>query len=107
MNENAPDLTPPGISMVCFLIGLAVLKKRPQQRRLALAYLLCLGGWLVWAGDSWLINQIPAKLIGYGIGLLGMTGLSGVNIWRGGPLDPNNDKDDANVSSAPPSASSD
>jgi len=69
--------------------------KRKQQRALFLVFLFASGLALVVIGFcGWSINLIPAYYLGALLVIFGIVGLCGVNIWKGGPLDPAHDPRD-------------
>jgi hypothetical protein len=69
------------------------MKNNRKQIRTATAIgLIVLGTILgVMGFDGWYINHIPASLVGLILGVAGVLGLCGVNVWWGGVLDPRND----------------
>ncbi len=48
-----------------------------------------IGGGLLFVlfGREWLVNGLPVHWLGFGLILLGILGLAGVNVFYGGPLD--------------------
>ena len=66
--------------------------KRKQQRAMFLAFLFASGLALVVIGFyGWSIDLIPAYYLGALFVIFGIVGMCGVNIWKGGPLDPAHD----------------
>lgn len=60
-----------------------------KKRTLALIFIFIFGMWLFWIGlNGWRISGIPAYYIGGAIIAVALAGALGVNIWRGGILDP-------------------
>ena len=71
--------------------------KRSTQRRVAQLAITAFGISLI-AGvfdDVWLFRDLSAKYLGYFCIGLALLGLFGVNVWRGGPLDPRRDEDES------------
>lgn len=65
---------------------------RPQQRAVAIACMVAFGLFFIWLGeDGWEINAIPAQYAGYLVIAVGIAAALGLDIWRGGPLDPSQD----------------
>lgn len=85
------DFFPMIAILVLFLVTMAIFKQRQHQRRAAITYLVCLAVWLIWLDDRWEIDGIPAKFVGYALSFFSLLPMFGVNIWRGGPLDPRMD----------------
>jgi hypothetical protein len=68
--------------------------KRSTQRHLSLAFLIAVGVVLIVLGfQGWVVdNFLAAQYLGYFLVGLAALGLFGVNVWRGGPLDPKLDE---------------
>jgi len=65
---------------------------RRQKRAWILVCVFGAGAFFIWMGfDGWTINALPAHYLGYIVMAVGIAALLGVNIWRGGPLDPRDD----------------
>jgi len=65
---------------------------RRQQRGFGYCFVFGLAGLLVFLGwKGWQIEFLPAEYLGYLVAAFGVAGILGINIWRGGPLDPRND----------------
>jgi hypothetical protein len=89
------------ITLVLFLLTLAaIVKKRKHQRMAIMGYLIGASIFFICLGDSRTIYLIPAKYVGYGLGIVAVLGLMGLNIWHSGPLDPRNDPE--NEDESPP-----
>jgi hypothetical protein len=71
------------------------------KRYLTLVGIFAFSSWLVWLGDEWRINTVPAHYAGYLIAAIGVAGLLGLNIWVGGPLDKRRDADLADKTTYP------
>src|SRR5437899_1056124 len=67
-------------------------RKRKAMRRFISVWAIVGGIVFIVFGRNWLVNGLPVYWIGYVIGLLGILGLAGVNVFRGGPLDSRLDK---------------
>ena len=67
-------------------------RKRKAMRRFISVWAIVGGIVFIVFGRNWLVNGLPVHWIGYVIGLLGILGLAGVNVFRGGPLDSRLDK---------------
>ena len=68
---------------------------RRSQRFVATLGMFLFAGWMIYAGRHGLVfvrSQLPVDYAGYIVAAFGLLGLCGVNIWRGGPLDPQNDQ---------------
>lgn len=66
--------------------------KRERYRRISLFVVGAIAAWLTFEGQRGLdIGGVPAQYAGYGLFAFAMLGFAGVNVWRGGPLDPRND----------------
>lgn len=67
-------------------------KKRQKWRRGALIFLFAASVALVFAGHrGFEIEMLPAQYLGYFLFAVCGLGVTGVNIWHGGPLDPRMD----------------
>jgi hypothetical protein len=66
---------------------------RSQWRGIAFVFLFGFASYLIYIGlQGWVVNRLlPAHYLGFFLVAYGVAGLFGVNIWRGGPLDPRND----------------
>lgn len=69
--------------------------RRSSQRLVAMLGMFLFAAWLIYEGRQGLVftrSQMPVDYAGYMIASFGVLGLCGVNIWRGGPLDPQREK---------------
>lgn len=67
---------------------------RRTKRTLALLGMFSFAGWMIYEGFQGMIfasSEMPVHYAGYIVAVMGVLGMCGVNIWRGGPLDPRND----------------
>jgi hypothetical protein len=75
---------------------------RRQKRGVALAGVFAASGFFVWSGYAGMtVDSLPAHYLGYVVAAVGVAGTFGVNIWRGGPLDPRNDPKPGEAGGAP------
>lgn len=87
-----PDYTwPMMVCTVLFLVARRFLKCPQHQRAALLLFMFSASAWLISMGDSWTVDGIPAKYVGFGIAAFATAGLLRINIWYGGPLDPRKD----------------
>ena len=67
---------------------------RQAKRAFAIIGMFVFAGWMIYEGLNGLIfasSKMPVHYAGYIVAVMGVLGMCGVNIWRGGPLDPRND----------------
>jgi hypothetical protein len=65
---------------------------RRHKRAATLVFLFAVSGLLIYLGlEGWTVSSLGAHYLGYLVGFFGVLGLLGVNIWYGGPLDPDDD----------------
>jgi hypothetical protein len=65
---------------------------RQHKRAATLVFLFAVSAVLIYLGfQGWTVSSLGVHYLGYLLATLGVLGLGGVNIWRGGPLDPNDD----------------
>jgi hypothetical protein len=63
-----------------------------HKRAATLAGVFAASVFFIWAGsEGWKIESVPAQYVGYVTLFLGVAGLLGFNIFRGGPFDPERD----------------
>jgi hypothetical protein len=66
---------------------------RRHKRAGALVFLFAASGLFIYFGlRGWTLSSLPADYVGYLLAFFGVLGLCGVNIWYGGPLDPDDDE---------------
>ena len=69
--------------------------QRQRQRKIASFFIVGLGVVLIFMGlDGWTVDSVPAYYVGAFFVIFRIVGMFGVNIWKGGILDPNNDPPD-------------
>lgn len=64
-----------------------------QKRGAGIACVFLFGAFLLWIGlvDGMLVRSMPAHYVGFMVIAVGVAGMFGANIWKGGPWDPKND----------------
>ncbi|MBI1785159.1 hypothetical protein HYR69_08440 [Candidatus Sumerlaeota bacterium] len=80
------EFAPCWVAVVIASIIIYRLNIRRYKRHVILGLMFFNGLWLVFLGNYWEVNYM-----GYGMCAVGMLGLCGVNIWKGGALDPRRD----------------
>ena len=72
--------------------------QRQRQRNTFSIFIVGLGIVLIFMGlDGWTIDSIPAYYVGPFFIIFRIVGMFGVNIWKGGILDPDNDPPDPSI----------
>ncbi|MFN0110182.1 MAG: SHOCT domain-containing protein [Blastocatellia bacterium] len=75
---------------------------REKQRRTALFVGVGLALWFLYLGDDWVINGfLPIWVLGLIFGITALLGFCGVNVFKGGPLDPQTDPSSEKALPAP------
>lgn len=90
--DNWIDLLPGLIVAALFFLSYKLLRSRNTKRKSFLVYLFLLGIWFFWLDyRGWRIENAPPSIAGVIVIVGSVLGMLGVNIWRGGPLDPRRD----------------
>ena len=76
---------------------------RREWRAVSIIILFGFAALLMWLGyRGWQMNGVPAQWVGYLILACGVAGQFGINIWKGGPLDPALDAPESEEAAAIP-----